>query len=127
MRRYCELGFVLMHIDSHRHGHCSPSILAIVIPLAKKYGFKSMRISRNMGELISAPKRVIKFLVNTKIRKEFETGDLFGSYEDYIFAGAPKDKGVEVMIHPDVIDGTFVDVTENIRIQGNQLLSSIVL
>ena len=42
-----------MHIDSHHHVHHIPSILPSVIKLAQKYGFKSMRISRNIWHGVS--------------------------------------------------------------------------
>lgn len=127
MKRYVELGFTCMHIDSHRHLHCSPSILSIVIPLAKKYGFKTMRISRNMGELLSFDKKIIKSYVNNKIKRSFEVTNLFGGYEDYIYAGCPKTESVEIMVHPDIVNGECVDVTEGVRSTERKLLSSIVI
>lgn len=60
MQSYVELGCTLMHIDSHHHRHLDLSILMLVIPLAKKYGFKSMRISRNVGPGLGGVKGLLK-------------------------------------------------------------------
>lgn len=73
MQRYIELGCTLMHIDSHHHRHLDLSILILVIPLAKKYGFKSMRISRNVGSGLSGIKGILKKDCQLHCQKKFSS------------------------------------------------------
>lgn len=109
MGRYIELGFTLMHIDSHHHNHTMPSILPIVINEAKKHGFVSMRISRNIGPQIGFTKRILKSVVNTWIRSQFNTTKYFGGFIDYDYANLRADASVEVMVHPDIVDNKVID------------------
>lgn len=118
MKRYIELGFTAMHIDSHHHRHCIPSILAIVIPLAKKYGFRSMRLSRNMGPGIYGFKQIVKHYVNKRIKQNFITTEYFGSYSDWCYAGKPQN--AEIMVHAKIIDGEYVDVPSKVLLSKIQ-------
>ena len=48
IQKYIEMGFTLMHADSHRYIHTYYSVAKVVHPLLVQYGFRSMRISRNL-------------------------------------------------------------------------------
>lgn len=116
MDRYMSYEPALMHIDSHHHTHVEPQLFRIVAPLAIEYGFKSMRISRNlMGHDV---KSLLKMFyktaigINRKIGSSFERTDFFGSYVDYCNYYAGKGS-VEVMVHPIMIDGAIIDLTGN--------------
>jgi len=45
--RYAETGLAMSHVDGHCHMHLHPVVLKIVIPLAKRYGAKGIRIVRD--------------------------------------------------------------------------------
>lgn len=115
MQSYVELGCTLMHIDSHHHRHLDLSILMLVIPLAKKYGFKSVRISRNVGPGLGGVKGLLKKLINMSIRRRFQTTDYFCSYGIYQTARFDDDKSVEVMVHPVKQGDQYVDLEFDIK------------
>ena len=108
MERYISLGLPAMHIDSHHHVHTKPFLQKMVLELARSYGFKTMRIARNMGG-INVVKLYIKEFNNKAIRKRFSTTRFFGSYDDWRYS-QPSGTSVEIMVHPDYIDGQYVDV-----------------
>lgn len=108
MQYYRTLGMSLFHIDSHHHVHTIPSILKITAPLAIDYGFKSMRIRFNMRKT-NLVKSVYTRCVNAFISKKFETTDYFCDSEFL----SKKPNGIaeyEIMCHPDIIDGRYVDI-----------------
>lgn len=65
---YAKSGLTLWHLDSHHHVHTDWSVADIVLPLAKSYGFKTVRLSRNFGSGLSLVKRLYKFWLNRKLR-----------------------------------------------------------
>lgn len=109
IQEYIRLGGTAMHIDSHHHAHHTPSILPSVISLAKKYGFKSMRISRNFGLGISPIKRIIKKYINHKITNSFEANTYFGNMQNYKESSLNKNDSFEIMVHPFIKDGKYLD------------------
>lgn len=70
IKRYLEMGFTLMHADSHNYTHAYFSVYTQVRRLLKKYGFRSVRISRNVSpEKFSLPFRIYKDLFNGIIKR----------------------------------------------------------
>lgn len=106
MDKYIEGGFPLLHIDSHHHVHTSPSILSIVIEEAKKRGFKSMRISRNMSTK-RIDHKIVKWFINSKITKNFQSSKYFGNFHEFVRLKNMYD--VEIMVHPDIVEDQLVD------------------
>ena len=120
MEKYLELGFTLMHADSHNYTHTYFSVYTQVRKLLKEFGFKSVRISRNVTEEeLSLPFKIYKTLFNTLISKlrvngkKIQTTKYFCSIQDFI-ASNHKDNiknDIEFMTHPDYIDGILTDIT----------------
>lgn len=106
MRKYADAGFPLFHIDSHRFVHNNISVLRPTIELAKKYGFKSMRIMElNVHD--GMIKRIYKILLNRYIKLNFYTSDQFiQNISNYL----PNKGTAEYMSHPDYINGDLVDI-----------------
>ena len=121
INKYIEMGFTLMHADSHNYTHSYLSVYSEVGKLLKKYNFKSTRISRNVSpEDFSFLFKLYKDIFNRLIRN-LKTGDghiirtekYFGSVQDF---NGCKDKStvknsLELMTHPDYIDGVLTDNT----------------
>lgn len=130
---FLEMGFTLLHIDSHHHVHTNYPVYRALKELAGKYDFQYIRLSRNLyrgGDLFN---NIYKHFYNRSIKKiAGETGDLFGSYKDLaaylsadplkaedraaIPAGRARDlalnRSVEIMVHPMYNDrGLLVDTT----------------
>lgn len=114
---YLAMGFPLMHADSHQYVHTYFSAAREILPLLEAYGFRSVRISRNIpgGNVVF---RVYKRLFNRRLAALRPKGgpvyctDYFGSMADWD-AFAKKDmQGVcELMVHPVLHDGVLFDDT----------------
>ncbi len=103
MEKYCAAGLPWMHLDSHHHSHTDWSIARVVMPIARKMGFKSVRRARDIGSGMSLFNRVYKAFINRYLGRTvgFES-DRFGSYRDVTMclSSLPKHLTVEVMVHP---------------------------
>ncbi len=123
IEKYIAYGFQLMHIDSHQHVHTDLSVYKAIKPLFVKYGFKSIRVSRNIPPTeISILKKVYKSYLNNSIQNIiYSSGDIIwtkeymGSLEDFIRLSKEKynDGNYEIMIHP-ILTGSGV-LTDNFR------------
>ena len=120
MEKYISMGFSLMHADSHNYTHVYFSVYSPVKKLLKKYGFTSVRISRNIPEnsfsmLFKVYKGIFNLLIkNLRVNgKKVFTKRYFGSIQDLLATGnIPKYKDdIEIMTHPDIIDGVLTDNT----------------
>ncbi len=103
IRKYLGFGLKNRHIDSHHHVHTDYSIMRELLPLLKKYGFRSIRLSRNIHGKINPLKRFYKNYFNGLIKKSgLYTTDFFGSYLDLRKFGkeVPDNALVEIMLHP---------------------------
>lgn len=88
------------HLDSHHHVHTEWAIGAAAITVARRYGIKAIRLSRNCGHGIDFARKVYKLAYNTRLRiYGLAKTRYFGSSADVqeILATAPGD--VEVMVH----------------------------
>lgn len=120
--KYLDAGFTLKHIDSHQHVHTKYKIFTIIRPILIKYGFNSIRISRNIPiKDIIFYKQIYKYFFNTIVLKPntkkyfFKTTKYMGSQNDY-FKFCKKhiiDGTTEIMTHPflnnenEICDGSF--------------------
>ncbi len=126
IKRYIGYGFKAMHLDSHQHSHVNASVFFIVVKLALKYNFKSLRLSRNLPvNEITGLKNIYKKLINHKIIK-FNNEHCYGGNK-YQYFGSKRDcekEGignnmknkqfvVEMMVHPTMCNGKIVDSCTN--------------
>jgi hypothetical protein len=110
---YINAGFPLMHLDSHHHVHINWSVMRIVKKLGVKYGFKSARVAALMAT-DSWFKLRYKRAINKYIKTAFKSSpDLFYPYQDA--PSFPSDKIVELMTHPEMVDGVPVDMLSRPR------------
>lgn len=104
METYLNTGFPLKHLDSHHHSHTDPSIAHIVLPIAKRMGFRSVRLSRNIPRPgYGLMKKIYKWYFNSRVQKlKFFHTDFFGSVEDFrhVRSHFPPNSSVELMVHP---------------------------
>lgn len=103
MEKYCAMGLPWMHLDSHHHTHTDWSIARVVMPIAKKMGFKSVRRARDLGSGMGLFNRVYKTFINRYLGRTigFEV-QRFGSYRDVVgsLSSLSKHLAVEMMVHP---------------------------
>ncbi len=109
MEKFCSKNLPWKHLDSHHHSHTDWSIARVVMPIAKKMGFTSVRRTRNLGAGMGVVNRVYKLFFDVYLKRQigFEA-DFFGSYQDVVADKAKlKDCHViEMMVHPMYKDGT---------------------
>ena len=119
IKKYIDMGFTLMHADSHNYTHVYLSVYTEIRKLLKKYGFKTVRISRNIPKgsfspLFSLYKNIFNFMIKRlKIdKKRIGTTDYFGSVQDFERSDKAKiSNSLELMTHPDYINGVLTDNT----------------
>ena len=94
------------HLDSHHHVHTEWPVGAIAIKVARQFGIKAIRISRNCGSGISPLRKVYKFVYNLRLRMYgLANTRYFGSYKDVRQILSVTQGDVEIMVHlpgPDV-------------------------
>ena len=101
--KYRQSGLISFHLDSHHHSHTDWSVAGIVLPLAQKYGFKRVRLSRNFGTGLTMPKRIYKYFLNKKLQNYLESNtEYFCNYEDFVknWQILPVQSSLEIMTHP---------------------------
>lgn len=108
IQKYIDFGLPQMHMDSHHHIHTDYAMLILLKGLLKKYGFRSLRMSKNIGD-VSIPKRIYKYLYNSIIP---HTTDYFGTLEEYLSVQdvlMNKDGICEIMVHPKYKNNILTD------------------
>ena len=117
MEKYCAAELPWMHLDSHHHAHTDWSIARVVMPIARKMGFKSVRRARDLGSGMGLFNRVYKTFINRYLGHTigFET-QRFGSYRDIVacLSSLSKQETVEMMVHPMYKVGDRLDLSGNL-------------
>ena len=114
IQRYLDWGFPLRHADSHQYVHTYPSAARELLPLLRRYGFRSVRLSRNLpGNDLSLPFAAYKKLFNRLLAARGLAGSRwFGSLEDWLNSPRRDRPGsCELMVHPVYRDGVLYDDT----------------
>ena len=98
MKLYKELGFTLMHFDSHGQYHCYPSLYKIFIKTGKKNGFVSIRLpyQPSSKNLIS---RFFKNKIIKAFKKNFRTVE-YGTLNITNCLNYDNKSSFELMVHP---------------------------
>ena len=102
--RFLDCGGTLMHLDSHYHTHTDFSVATVLLPLARKLGFKTVRLSRTIGAEGDLIKHLYKTVFNGYAKRVFGAGtDEFTDFRGFQAhqGELSKDVVVEVMVHPE--------------------------
>ena len=121
MERVLAAGIRPSHLDSHHHSHTEWAIAPLVCRLARSYGIRRIRLTRNMGLVPSRAKRWYKKLFNYWFLGPqsglVDNTDYFGDIGDMNYflktggagagggagggtSGAGQDHSFEIMVHP---------------------------
>ncbi len=103
LHRYLEYGLPERHLDSHHHVHTDRAVYRVLMPLLHRYDIKSVRLSRNIYNHISMPKKLYKNRYNHTLRsRRLAKTDYFGSFRDFRenIDKIPDNSVVEIMLHP---------------------------
>lgn len=113
IEKFLSTGFNLLHADSHGHIHTFMSLKTIVLKELKKYGFNSVRISKNLN-VNNIFKKIYKFLINIQLIKfnnakknEIFFGSFINVNKNYNQL-INKKGNTEIMLHPYEFNGEFV-------------------
>jgi predicted glycoside hydrolase/deacetylase ChbG (UPF0249 family) len=115
-----DRGLYPTHLDSHHHVHTEWAIGASVIAVARRYGIKAIRLSRNCGPGIDLAHKFYKWAYNTRLRRYgLAKTRFFGSVADVQKIPAAAASGdVEVMVHLTSEDSTKdADCSEDIGLE----------
>ena len=101
IRRGLDAGIRPTHLDSHGHTHTQWPVAGIVIALARRFGIRAVRLSRNRGPSPGAAKLVYKSLLNARLGwAGLAAVRYFGSVRD-LESLSPATRGpIEAMVHP---------------------------
>lgn len=98
-KRFLDLGLRAEHFDSHHHVHFNYSIAREAIPIARKYGFRTVR----MGYDLFVPSRLVRVyrqLMNYYYRKRLGLrSEHFAGYNPIIDLSEVVGT-TEIMVHP---------------------------
>ena len=108
IERYLADGFSLLHADSHGHTHTFPALNKIVLRLLREYGFKSVRIARNLGLGFLKGRCKAFFDLSSRFfnRKRSTSVQYFGSCADVMKHYDSLHGVCEVMLHPNIYNGS---------------------
>jgi predicted glycoside hydrolase/deacetylase ChbG (UPF0249 family) len=135
MGKLVKHGVIPTHIDAHHHSHTEFGVIHIYIDIAKEFGIKKVRLSKNLG-IMSTPIKMYKMAFNTMIKHyhAMATTQYFCNANEYLKLRNENKlpKGTyEVMVHakpgPDglVVDFDNVGLEAKMRdLIGDRKLSS---
>ena len=112
MEKFLDYGLPLLHLDSHHHSHTDYIIAKTALPIAKGLGFKTVRLSRNLGRSIGGIKNVYKKWFNGYVREMgFNSANYFcGFVPAEVLRLADADVVIEMMAHPFFHKGKMADL-----------------
>ncbi len=126
IEKFLSFGLTELHIDSHHHVHTNYPVYRALCKLNDEYGFKYVRLSRNMYHGGNPANRIYKTIYNTAVKRVgTDHTDLFGSYRDlrdYVNNDPERlkkllsSKDIEVMVHP-MYDGNGVLCDTDIKME----------
>lgn len=100
IRACLDRGLHPTHLDSHHHIHTEWAIGAAVITVARRYGIRAVRLSRNCGPGIGLAHRFYKMAYNSRLRfYGLAKTRYFGSCADVQEVLARSSGDVEIMVH----------------------------
>ena len=106
--RLTGLGVHISHMDSHHHVHTIPSLFLVLKRVQRRYGIRTVRISRNiygMNEIVSRSLLIKKAIFNMSLRHYYRTKTTEGFTDFLVFhekssGGELRCRTLEIMVHP---------------------------
>ena len=135
MKLFREMGFHSTHLDSHDWILFNYPVWRAVKPLLKKYGFETTRMAcENWIRNEKLPLRIYHKWMTCIIKRQLimntDWAGGFRSFEKAVKRGLiHKDTSVEIMTHPEIVDGLLADTSNreclNIRDEIKSLFIKI--
>jgi predicted glycoside hydrolase/deacetylase ChbG (UPF0249 family) len=108
LKKFVKYGGLMMRIDSHHHVHTDWVVYRHLKPLAKKYGFTSIRLSATLHP-VRLPLGIYKVIYNFDLRRNFLTNQEFDGYNAGVIDAVARGLEVELMVHPRYDNGLLMD------------------
>nr|WP_279158114.1 ChbG/HpnK family deacetylase [Pseudomonas corrugata] len=110
-QRCLDHGLHPSHLDSHQHVHNIWPIGELVARFAARHSVP-IRLARNLGANLNLPKRIFKSLLNRRMRYlSGATADHVCTPADLQHAAPPIHGSLEVIVHPQHLEGDFGDAS----------------
>ena len=112
MEKFLAYGLPLLHLDSHHHSHTDYVVAKAALPIARELGFKTVRLSRNLGPSIGLVKTTYKKWFNGYVKRiGFKCTDFFCGFEpEELLRVKNSTAVVEMMTHPFFYQGKRADM-----------------
>lgn len=129
MAKFRDCGFKSTHVDSHFFTHAELDVALELVSAMKRFGFKTIRaLSGHFVDIKLHSARWRVRLYYKYVKRLYEKAGLVfdawsGCAREYLNAG-PIAGEVEIYVHPDTINGEFVDTVYSYR--GETRLMSLV-
>lgn len=123
IKKYLSYGLSLMHCDGHHHVHNRLQFAYVVLPLFKKFGFRTVR---NRYSIFTRPwirsihRRLPIGVFEALVRwYGLQTTEGFGDWNGETLERWQKFSSFEIMVHPNYDDkGNLVNVVDFDKIRG---------
>jgi len=122
LKRLIDNNIIPTHLDAHHHVHTEFGVINVYLAVAKEFGIKKVRLSKNVGKTSKA-KLVYKQLFNSYLRTRFgmTTTDIFCSANEY--ASIMNDPGIankniEIMVHAMLNDKNEVVDIDKVNLES---------
>lgn len=128
LEKVLSAGIRPTHLDSHHHVHTEWAIAPLVCRLAREYGIRRIRLTRNMGPVDHYIRRIYKRVYNSWYlgrHSGFANTDYFGDIAD-ISCHAKADGRGSIMLSPDrsyevMVHPLFDDHANLVDLNGEDL------
>jgi len=112
LSRLVDNKIIPTHLDSHHHVHTEFGVTNVYLAVAKEFGIRKVRISKNIGSA-SPIKKLYKSFYKYYVRTRFSavTTDVFCSANEYATImndPAYANQNIEVMVHSMIAPGNLV-------------------
>lgn len=131
MQRFRALGFSSGHIDSHDWILYNYPVWLAVKPLLARYGFETTRVGcenwiRGSKPVLKAYRRFMAARIGKKLRTAEDWAGGLDSVERFARAGELRaDMRLEIMTHPDLVDGVPCDSLHHKHIPMAELIQRL--
>lgn len=124
VKKYLSYELPLMHCDGHKHSHRKKGVFPVLLPILKKYGFKSVRRPNNLRFLylkfphLAIRDRLADWIQTRQLRDHgFITTRYMDGYAEWKLAKdlirSDENSETEIMLHPCYTDdGRIVNLYE---------------
>lgn len=129
IKRYIELGFKCRHIDSHNWIHLHLPVWRALLPLLKKYGFKSIRPIRK-GLMYRDNRRLRPYYILMNIIMKLSGYIVYtnsSNLEEFLDYPCKKNNNiVEIFTHPDIDkNGVIIDDSWSYRGESKKTMEFV--